>query len=72
MGVLLVLEYHDNVTYYMANYFEFDINFEIISFQLHHIRKFVIVFKDLELVFIAMILKLKIYIYIREYFYFYL
>ena len=46
MGFLSVLAYHSNITYYMANYFEFDINFEIISFQLHHIRN--IVFKDLD------------------------
>ena len=57
MGFLLGLEYHDSVTYYMANYFEFDINFEIISFRFF------------EFVFIAMIFKLKIYI--QEYFYFY-
>ena len=48
MGILLGLEYHDNVIYYMANYFEFDINFQVIFF---------------ELVFIAMIFKLKRYIY---------
>ena len=59
MGFLLGLEYHDIVSYYMANYFEFDINFQIISFQSYF-----------ELVFITMIFKLKC-INIREYFYFY-
>jgi len=51
MGFLLVLEYHDNVAYYMANYFEFDINFKIISFRL-----------DFKSVFITMIFKLKMHI----------